>query len=306
MITRRGAALAVGIVALVATGCSSARIAATVDGAEIDEATVLSIRADNDGAVSVSGEQYRSDLSRLIFTEVLLIAANEDFGLNDLDTSEAQDAYLVSIDPREKVFLDSVADNPLFTAETVNVSLVQLMLRSKVREALAHDPEFLADLWDSEGNDFTRVCPRHILVASEAEAFVVLDRLDTGESFADVANEVSLDDSSVDGVLPCPSPPSVYVAPFATALVNAPVGELTEPVQTEFGWHIIVVESRESVDTFEELSADPLKWVAAETLESMWTSWIDDAVTRAEVTVRSDIGTWSSPSDGIVPPPRSP
>ena len=306
MMTRRTIALAVGVVALVATGCSSARIAATVDDTEIAEASVLGIRAANEGEASVSGVQYRSDLSRLIFTEALLIAAEEDFGITGLDTSEAQDAYLATADPREKEFLDSIAENPLFTAETVKVSLVQLMLRSTVREALAHDPAFLEDLWKNSGGDFNQVCARHILVGSEDEALVVLDRLAAGESFADAANEISLDESSVDGVLPCPSAPRVYVAPFASALLNAPVGELTDPVQTEFGWHIIVVDSRASASTLEELAVDPMRWVPVETLESMWNSWVDDVVGRAEITVRSDIGTWSSASDGIIPPPGSP
>jgi parvulin-like peptidyl-prolyl isomerase len=98
----------------------------------------------------------------------------------------------------------------------------------------------------------------------------------------------------------------VFVAPFAFALVNAPVGEVTDPVQTEFGWHVIVVESRESAETFEELARDPVRWIAAERIEAVWTAWIDDAVERAEIIVRSDIGTWSSPADAIAPPPQSP
>lgn len=76
MITRKAVALALGAVALLVAGCSSARVAATVDGAEIAESTVLGIRTANEGKVSVAGDQYRSDLSRLIVTEALLVAAS--------------------------------------------------------------------------------------------------------------------------------------------------------------------------------------------------------------------------------------
>jgi parvulin-like peptidyl-prolyl isomerase len=180
------------------------------------------------------------------------------------------------------------------------------MILSEVRGAVAHDPELLEDVWASAEGGFIEVCASHILVASEEEALDVLSRLDDGQSFVDIANDVSLDEASVDGALPCPLSPTVFVAPFALALVNAPVGEVTDPVQTEFGWHVIVVETRESAETLEELSQDPVRWIAAERIEAVWTSWIDDAVGRADITVRSDIGTWSSPADAIVPPPQSP
>jgi parvulin-like peptidyl-prolyl isomerase len=306
MITRKGVALVVGAIALLLVGCSSAEVVATVDGVEIAESTVLGIRAANEGEASVPGDQFRSDLSRLIFTEALLVAAEEDFGLTGLDTPEAREAYLAAIPSQEEEFLASIAANPAFTEEAVNVTVTQLMILSEVRGAVAHDPELLEDVWASAEGGFIEVCASHILVASEEEALDVLSRLDDGQSFVDIANDVSLDEASVDGALPCPLSPTVFVAPFALALVNAPVGEVTDPVQTEFGWHVIVVETRESAETLEELSQDPVRWIAAERIEAVWTSWIDDAVGRADITVRSDIGTWSSPADAIVPPPQSP
>jgi parvulin-like peptidyl-prolyl isomerase len=306
MITRRGVALVVGAIALLLVGCSSAEVVATVDGVEIAESTVLGIRAANEGEASVPGDQFRSDLSRLIFTEALLVAAEEDFGLTGLDTPEAREAYLAAIPSQEEEFLASIAANPAFTEEAVNVTVTQLMILSEVRGAVAHDPELLEDVWASAEGGFIEVCASHILVASEEEALDVLSRLDDGQSFVDIANDVSLDEASVDGALPCPLSPTVFVAPFALALVNAPVGEVTDPVQTEFGWHVIVVETRESAETLEELSQDPVRWIAAERIEAVWTSWIDDAVGRADITVRSDIGTWFSPADAIVPPPQSP
>lgn len=306
MITRKAVALALGAVALLVAGCSSARVAATVDGAEIAESTVLGIRTANEGKVSVAGDQYRSDLSRLIVTEALLVAAEEDFGLTGLDTQEAREAYVASTSLQEEEFLASIDADPALAEEAVNVTVTQLMILSEVRSAVARDTELLEEVWATTEGGFIEVCARHILVASEQEALDVLSRLDDGERFADISNDVSLDEASVDGALPCPLSPTAFVAPFALALVSAPVGEVTDPVQTEFGWHVIVVESRESADTLDELAQDPVRWIAAERIEAAWTSWIDDAVERADIVVRSDIGTWSPPVDAIVPPPESP
>jgi parvulin-like peptidyl-prolyl isomerase len=184
--------------------------------------------------------------------------------------------------------------------------VTQLVLRTEVRAALAASEEVLLDVWQDDWNQLIEVCASHILVATEEEALTVLARLEAGEDFAELANEVSLDTQSVDGALPCPVSPAVFVDGFANAVATAPVGEVVGPVQSDFGFHIIVVDSRESPETLEELAEDPVKWVPADTIDFYWNVWVNDVVERAEIRVRSDIGTWYPPVDGIIPPPPSP
>ena len=137
MITTKRIALAIGAVALLAAGCSSADVAATVNDSEIAESSVLALRVGGEDASSVSGEVFRNDLSRLIFTEAMITEAEKDFGLTGLDSAETGDAFVASAGQGEQQYLASVLDDPTFTEAAVDMAVTQLVLRSEVREALA-------------------------------------------------------------------------------------------------------------------------------------------------------------------------
>ncbi len=80
----------------------------------------------------------------------------------------------------------------------------------------------------------------HILVKTEDEAKNLLDEIKEGKSFADAAKEVSLCPSGHDGGDLGFFKRGVMVKPFedaAFALKN--IGDISEPVQTQFGWHLI-------------------------------------------------------------------
>lgn len=90
-----------------------------------------------------------------------------------------------------------------------------------------------------------QVCARHILVAEEAEAEAVVERLESGEDFAEVAAEVSTDTGSAasGGALGC-LPEGATVPAFDEAAFGAEIGVLTGPVETQFGYHLLVVDER--------------------------------------------------------------
>ena len=89
------------------------------------------------------------------------------------------------------------------------------------------------------------VCAKHILVADLDEAEAVAERLQAGEAFAEVAAEVSMDTGSAarGGELGC-LPQGATVPAFDEAAFAAEIGELTGPVQTQFGYHLLVVDER--------------------------------------------------------------
>lgn len=87
---------------------------------------------------------------------------------------------------------------------------------------------------------------RHILVEGEETALEVMDALQNGESFADLARAVSTDTGSGSrGGELGDSYVGNYVPEFRAAVENAEIGELVGPVESEFGFHIIQVRSRE-------------------------------------------------------------
>lgn len=79
----------------------------------------------------------------------------------------------------------------------------------------------------------------HILVKTEDEAKKLYDEINAGKSFAEVAEEVSLCPSGQNGGDLGFFSKGMMVKPFEDACFSMEVGEISQPVQTQFGWHLI-------------------------------------------------------------------
>jgi len=84
---------------------------------------------------------------------------------------------------------------------------------------------------------------RHILVDTKEEAEEVIKRLKNGEDFAKVANEKSKDTNAEGGDLGFFTRGQM-LKPFEDAAFALEPGQISEPVQTQFGWHVIKVEEK--------------------------------------------------------------
>jgi peptidyl-prolyl cis-trans isomerase SurA len=111
--------------------------------------------------------------------------------------------------------------------------------------------------------DQTRV--RHILVRvnettseSEAKSKIerIKDRIDTGGKFADQARLNSEDASSAKGGDLGWVNPGDTVPEFEQAMSKLKVNELSGPVRSPFGWHLILVEERRTQDVSQERKRD--------------------------------------------------
>ncbi len=82
---------------------------------------------------------------------------------------------------------------------------------------------------------------RHILVPTQSQAIELIAKLDSGSDFATLAMDSSTGPSAKDrGALPWFSPDQM-VKPFSDAAAALEDGKYTSvPVQTEFGWHVIL------------------------------------------------------------------
>jgi foldase protein PrsA len=80
----------------------------------------------------------------------------------------------------------------------------------------------------------------HILVKKQSEALTILERLKNGESFANLAKELSIDKGSAKrgGELGYFGR-GVMVKPFEDAAFKLEKGQVSDPIRTEFGYHII-------------------------------------------------------------------
>ena len=96
---------------------------------------------------------------------------------------------------------------------------------------------------------------RHILVKTKPEAEAIIAQLGKGASFADLAKEKSADISKIQGGDLGWFGYETMVEPFAAAAFALKKGEYTkQPVETPFGWHVILVEETrpKKVPPFEE------------------------------------------------------
>jgi parvulin-like peptidyl-prolyl isomerase len=157
--------------------------------------------------------------------------------------------------------------------------------------------------------DFGQNCVSHILVKTKAESEAVMARLKRGEDFAAVARQVSIDTGSgaKGGDLGC-NPKGVFVAEFDQAASTQPIGQLSDPpVQTQYGFHIIIVRERKEA-TFEEAREQAQAAVNAQT-QNAFREFLASAVTSAKVTVDERYGTFEASGTGQAPeviPPSPP
>src|SRR5438477_9096150 len=110
---------------------------------------------------------------------------------------------------------------------------------------------------------------RHILVEKEDEAKDVIAELQKGTKFEDLAKARSKDPGSKDrgGDLDWNAPAS-FVKPFGDAMMKTPKGKFTpQPVQTQFGWHVILVEDERAAKV---PSYDEVKPQLQQRLQAQW------------------------------------
>jgi peptidyl-prolyl cis-trans isomerase C len=179
----------------------------------------------------------------------------------DAIVQELTDIYLITTQPSAK----EVSDDPRLQAQ------IELQSRAAIAQAIATDfiaknpatdEEILA-----EYEEQMKMAPtlqfkaRHILVETQAAASELIAKLDDGADFAELAKENSTGPTGANGGDLGWFSPQQMVKPFSDAVaVLADGAHTSEPVQTQFGWHVILrEESRENQPPTLESVRDTIK-----------------------------------------------
>ncbi len=300
--------LVLGALTLVGCGGAGGPTAATVDGVNITVSDVQLMRLDADpDAAVVDKAQFASDLTNAIFNVALIAAAKSEFGI---DPTEAEVSAKLADIESEIQAAQGVSGEEFLASQGIGAEQLGVIARQQViKDAL--DVEFLERITpatDAEAEELlaaeriarTTACVSHILVATEEEATAALARIDGGEDFATVAMEVGTDGTAPNGGdLGCELL-DAYVLEFAEAALSAPIGEAVGPVESEFGFHLIFVSSREEPALVDIKSEIDLRRVNDEI-----SAWILETLTAADVTVQPEFGTWVTEPDPQVQVPTS-
>ncbi len=215
---------AVALSMLAVTPHASAKVMAKVNGAEITDDDVKTAMQDLGPTLPQQLKGPARDTYVLDYLIDLKLAAAQGAKNGAADTADfaRQMAYY-----RDKTLMESVLTSVAKAAATEDAEKTVYETVAKQQK-----PE-------------TEVHARHILVPTEAEAKAALARVKGGEDFAKVAGEVSKDPGSQGGDLGWFTKDKM-VPEFAEAAFKLDKDQISEPVKSEFGWHVIqVLDKRE-------------------------------------------------------------
>ena len=178
--------------------------------------------------------------------------ATDDLGpnLSQQYTGKARDGYVLGylidstlVAQKAKADkLDQTSDFAVKLALLRDKALTESLLTTVAKSAT--DEATLHKIYDDAAKaqkPEPEIRARHILVATEADAQAALKRIKGGEDFGKVAKEVSKDPGSEGGDLGWFTRERM-VPEFADAAFKLKDGQISDPVKSQFGWHIIQVE----------------------------------------------------------------
>ncbi len=328
--TLLGATLALG-------ACSSVTDtrAATVNGDVISagdlEDELLAIR-ENEGyrsaveralteqGLNVTGEGKGSFdtafAARLLSLGVFFELVDQEASTRDLEVSAAD------MEDARPSTVASVGGEDVFAAfpEDYQQELIRRQaLATRVQQAIAPSPgiEEARAYYEQNRAAFAAVCVSHIFVSAErgpGEARIRIDdlaaQLAQGAEFRVLATEQSDDPAAAaqGGSLGCQARGSLLPA-FEEVAFALPVGQISEPVETGAGFHLILVEDRRELP-FEEVQEQVLETLERERVP-VFVAFVNDLTCQAEVEVNPRYGTWTGAcedpqQEGRVLPPEGP
>lgn len=126
----------------------------------------------------------------------------------------------------------------------------------------------------------------HLLVETEEEALAAKARVDGGEEFADVARDVSTGPTGPNGGNLGWFGAGQMVPEFENAVSTMDAGDVSDPVQTQFGWHIVTLNENRTkeIPGLDEMRAE----LTEEVREAAVTARLDELREAADITLPED------------------
>jgi parvulin-like peptidyl-prolyl isomerase len=261
-------------------------------------------------------------LSQLIRRSVIRpLAEEEGIEVTEEDVDGALDEVLQEFipeeldegaDPREaalEAFEDRIGQQGL-TLPTVRQILrdneIELALQEEVSKSVNVSEEEAREFYDQNVSDYTESRAAHILVNDRALALRLHEQLTKAPAkkmaalFSKLAKRHSEDaQSGAQGGDLGYAPTGTFAEDFEEAMDGLQEGEISEPVRTQFGIHIIRLVDRR-MTPFEEASIEILDNLSLEAQERAWQEYIRDAYRAADIRVNPRYGRLDVAQQAVV------
>lgn len=259
-------------------------------------------------ADAITREFEQSYLSGLIRRAVLTPEA-EELGIEV--TQREVDDQLSSIQsefPSQSAFEEALKEQGL-TLEQLTQLIEDRALEEKLRAEITADvgptEEEIRAYYDENTDEFQETEAQHILVDRGPLAQDIARRLqaapknEVADLFARLARRHSTDNSNRDngGRLGFFSPGD-FVPEFEEGAAAVDVGEVSDPVQSEFGFHVIWVTDRRTLP-FEQARDRIDTQLGGSSEEDAWREWLQDVYEAADVEVNPRYGEFNFETQAI-------
>ena len=243
-----------------AEGDSAQTVVATVNGSDITLGQVVALR-------ETLPQEYQSLADDVLFKGILeQLIQQTALSQSQEDKLTARDDVMIANQRRTYI---SGAALQAVVAEAVTDATIQAAYDAKYKGS--------APLIEYHAS--------HILVATEEQAKDLKVQLDGGADFAELAKANSTDGSAAGGGDLDWFGPGMMVKPFEDAVIALQPGQISAPVQTQFGWHLILLaETRNAAaPPLADVSADLSAELQRQAIEAHVTAITEAAtVTRVE------------------------
>jgi peptidyl-prolyl cis-trans isomerase C len=308
-------------VALLAAACDapvgSPNVAAVVNGEDVPISAVerrfeaaqanpqLAQQLEADESGEFRAQVQAQILTGLIHSRVIEQGARElDIEVTEADVAATRDQIIEEVGGQDA--FDQVIEDAGLSTEDVDEQLREITLREQVETELTAgldvaDEDVEAFYEQHRDERYDQVSARHILTETEAEADEAMARLEAGEDFGELAEELSIDPGSAEqGGSLGEFGRGQMVPEFEEAAFGADEGEVVGPVESQFGFHVIEVTSRvqlELADVEGEIREELRQTLDAEATQQ----WLQEQLEAAEVEVNPRFGSWDAELGEVVP-----
>ena len=244
-----------------------------------DETTVVETKVGN-----ITKEEFYDAMKDTAGSQVLQNLVYEKVLSDKYETTDEE------LDKELESFKEQVGDQyDLYVAQYGNEAALKdaLKLNLLQKKALTEDIEVTDEEIKEYYDNLGQVQARHILVEDEATAKEVKKKLDEGADFAELATEYSKDEGSAanGGDLGWFGKGDM-VPEFEKAAFSLKKGEISDPVKSEHGYHIIEVTDVEEVEPLEEIKDEVTFEVKASKIDPATAQKVlDKAVKDADVKI---------------------